>query len=140
MDRSGVISQMISLTNCSDSEAAFYLEAANYDLDRAVAMFYGGLPLRKCTVFLCRRASLAHSFQLSYTCTLRVGFDCLPDHLAHQVSYVQIKPLRLCSIEQLLLPFISFLRLLHPLSLLYKGHDDSVAASCKDWFSFHWRH
>ena len=42
MDRSDVIAQFVSLTNCNDAEAAFYLEAAHYDLDRAVAMFYGG--------------------------------------------------------------------------------------------------
>lgn len=41
MDPNEVVSQFVSLTNCSDSEASFYLEAANYDLDRAVAMFYG---------------------------------------------------------------------------------------------------
>jgi len=41
MDRNEVVSQFVSLTNCSDNEASFYLEAANYDLDRAVAMFYG---------------------------------------------------------------------------------------------------
>ena len=41
MNRSEVLSQFVSLTNCSDNEASFYLEAANYDLDRAVAMFYG---------------------------------------------------------------------------------------------------
>ncbi len=41
MDRNEVVSQFVSLTNCSDTEASFYLEAANYDLDRAVAMFYG---------------------------------------------------------------------------------------------------
>jgi len=41
MDRNEVVSQFVSLTNCSDTEASFYLEATNYDLDRAVAMFYG---------------------------------------------------------------------------------------------------
>ena len=43
MDRSEVMSQFISLTNCTDNEASFYLEAANFDVDRAVAMFYGKL-------------------------------------------------------------------------------------------------
>lgn len=41
MERAEVASQFISLTNCTDTEASFYLEAANYDLDRAVAMFFG---------------------------------------------------------------------------------------------------
>lgn len=45
MDRSEIISELKSVTNCSDSEAAFYLEAADYDLGRAVAMFYGERPL-----------------------------------------------------------------------------------------------
>lgn len=44
MDRSDVIAQFVSLTNGSDAEAAFYLEAAHYDLDRAVAMFYDQAP------------------------------------------------------------------------------------------------
>ena len=41
MDQADVASQFVSLTSCSEIEASFYLEAANYDLDRAVAMFYG---------------------------------------------------------------------------------------------------
>lgn len=44
MDRNEVVSQFVSLTNCSDTEASFYLEAANYNLDRAVAMFYDQAP------------------------------------------------------------------------------------------------
>ena len=41
MDQADVASQFTSLTNCTDTEASFYLEAANYDLDRAVAMYFG---------------------------------------------------------------------------------------------------
>lgn len=41
MDQADVASQFMSLTSCTDTEASFYLEAANYDLDRAVAMYFG---------------------------------------------------------------------------------------------------
>lgn len=43
MDQADVVSQFVALTNCNDTEASFYLEAANYNLDRAVAMFFGKL-------------------------------------------------------------------------------------------------
>ena len=43
MDRGEVASSFAALTNASANEADFYLEAANYDLDRAVEMFYGAL-------------------------------------------------------------------------------------------------
>ena len=41
MDQAEKISHFVSITACTDSEASFYLEAANYDLDRAVAMYCG---------------------------------------------------------------------------------------------------
>ena len=41
MNRNEVASSFAALTNASNNEAEFYLEAANYDLDRAVEMFYG---------------------------------------------------------------------------------------------------
>lgn len=43
MDQADVASQFMSLTNCNEAEASFYLEAADYNLDRAVAMFFGEL-------------------------------------------------------------------------------------------------
>ena len=46
MDQAAVVSQFVALTNCTEAEASFYLEAANYDLDRAVAMFFGKLQAR----------------------------------------------------------------------------------------------
>ena len=48
MDQADVASQFMSLTNCTNTEASFYLEAANYDLDRAVAMYFGEQQVSRC--------------------------------------------------------------------------------------------
>ena len=41
MDHDEINANFMSLTNTSPVEAEFYLGAANYDLDRAVQMYYG---------------------------------------------------------------------------------------------------
>lgn len=46
MDREEINANFMSLTNTSPVEAEFYLGAANYDLDRAVQMYYGPLFIR----------------------------------------------------------------------------------------------
>ena len=57
MDQADVASQFMSLTNCTNTEASFYLEAANYDLDRAVAMFFGEQQVSRCQLMhdACKR-------------------------------------------------------------------------------------
>lgn len=97
MDLQEIASSFAALTNASNNEAEFYLEAANYDLDRAVEMFYGN----------CTRAGYmldqsGSMFVTSASDVPETSMDCDPVRVS---ALLQSKPLQRCSAAQQALLF-----------------------------------
>ena len=124
MDRSAITAEFASLTNCSDAEAAFYLEAANYDLDRAVSMCYGECCLRLSS----KNAHMPHNMRyICVVCIIKPAKLCL----------VQIKSHLACSIEPQHQLLQGFLKRLPLLKQLRTELDVRGQVSFRDWSACH---